>query len=166
VDVDGVEPSAVDPASAGLSTRQRRTLIVGTIVIVLLAVVIVVYQRRAPDAQFTADGYRKLGTVQGHDVWAKVTGNRVSVHVPDGNGGDLCASSGPFDPTTIPLCTDAFQDDGSVFVAVAPSSTPATIVTQDGAELSAALVPIPGSLYALAVRVAQDDSLFGAALQR
>jgi hypothetical protein len=157
--------SPTEPATTRLSTRLRRTLIVGAIVIVAVAAAIATHQRRAPDEQFEADGYSRLGTVQEHDVWAKVTVGRISVHVPDGNGGDLCASTGDFTPTTIPLCTDAFQDDGSVFVAVASRSTPATIATQDGRELPATILREPSWPYALAVRIASDDSLFGAQMK-
>ena len=108
-----------------LSLQQRRTLIVGTIVIITIAIAIAMYQRVAPDMRLKADGYIRLGAAQGYDVWAKVSGDRVFVHVPDRNGGDLCASTGDFTPATIPLCTDQF-DGRSVFVAEAPRSASPT----------------------------------------
>jgi len=160
--------SAVDPAAARPSTRPRRLLIVTAIVIafVAIAAAAVIYHGHSPDEQYAADGYITLGAVQGHDVWAKITDSRIFVHIPDGKGGDLCFSSGPFSTASVPLCADAFEGDGSVFVAVAPPSAPATIVTAGGAELPATLVHGPGWANALAVRVADDDSLFGASLQR
>jgi hypothetical protein len=43
--------------------------------------------------------------------------------------------------------------------------TAATIVTTDGLEYTATLVQPPGWRYALAVRIAEDHSLLGAALK-
>lgn len=146
-----------------LTARHRRTLAVITSTVVLLATGVAVYQHVAPTMRLKADGYTKAGTVQGHDVWAKIDGDRISMHLI-GDHGDLCPGGGPYSPA-IPLCADAFDDGGSAFVAVVPPSSAATIVTTDGTELPATVVQEPGWPYGLAVRVAQDHSLLGARMK-
>jgi hypothetical protein len=156
--------SASVTVAARLSLRQRWTLMVGTIVIVVTAVAISVFQRVAPDMRLKADGFAQVGTVQGYDVWAKVNDDRIDVRIPDHNGGDLCPTSGSFTTAFIPLCADS-SPGVSVFVAVAPPSSPATIVTTAGSEVPATLVQAPGWKYALAIRIANDESLLGASLK-
>jgi hypothetical protein len=131
-----------------------------TVVAVLIATGVAVYQRVAPDMRLPADGYTQVGTVHDYDVWAKIDGDQISMDLRDGDV-HMCTGGGPFKPIGFALCAEV-ADGKSAFAAVVPTGHATTILTEDGAELPATLVEGNGWPYALAVRVADDDSLYGA----
>jgi hypothetical protein len=153
----------VDVPRPSLTPRHRWTLIAMTLVAVLIATGVAIYQRAAPDMRLRADGYTQIGTVQNYDVWAKIDGDQISLDLRDSDV-HMCTGGGPFKPIGFALCAD-LAEGKSAFAAVVPIGHATTIVTGDGAELPATIVQGKGWPYALAVRVADDDSLYGAAFR-
>jgi hypothetical protein len=156
-------PPETGRGAAHLSAHRGRILVAALVAIAVVTVVLIVYRQATPGMRLKGDGFTKVRTVQGYEVWTKVSGDRIQVHLV-GDGGDLCPGSGSFSPNNGPLCADE-SDGWSAFLQVLPVGAPATVVTLDGRQMPLAVVTEPGWPYALAVRVAHDDSLFGARLK-
>jgi hypothetical protein len=145
------------------ATRHRWTLLAITLAVLVVATGYAVYQRVAPEMRLKADGFSKVGTVQHYDVWAKTRQGELSLRLRNGDV-TMCQGGGPFEPTGYPVCQEG-TDGRSALVGVVPVGAHATVVTGPGSEVPATVLHPQGWPYALAVLVADDESLLTATLK-